>query len=147
MLIIKKAACSKAFRIAFSLAVFAASAALTVILSMYSHKLDQTAMFELTFLSAFGSVTAFSELICIITGFGKVKFVILSAAADLVMLAVRTVIDRYTDLTTQIGRFILVTHVKSNNLVPYILALAAVIAVGFIVHRPKKSRSDDFTVK
>lgn len=140
MLTIKKAACSKAFGIAFSSVVFAALSALTVILPMYSHKFDQTAMTELTFLSAFGAVIAFSELFCITTGFGRVKFVMLSAAADIVMLAVRTFMDWFTNigLTTENSRYIFADCLK-NNIVLFFLALAAVIAFGFIVHRPKKS--------
>lgn len=130
----------KAFKIVLSLAVFAALTALTVILPMYSHRFDQTAMIELTFLSAFGTVIAFSELICIITGFGRVKFVILSAATDLVMLAVRTFMDWFTNigLTTENGGYIFAVCLK-NNTVLYFLALAAVIAFGFIVHRQRKA--------
>lgn len=142
MLIINKIPFSKAFKIVLASVIFAVSLVLSIMLPMNSEKFDHTAIVELTFLSAFGAVIAFSELLCITTGFGRVKFTIISAAADIVMLAVRTFMDWFTniELTTENGRYIFAACLK-NNIAIYILALVAVIALGFIVHRPQKAGS------
>lgn len=120
----------------FSL-VFAVSLFGIVKVSMNKGFVDTTAYMELSFVLGLCAVMSFSELFCIVTGFGKAKLAALSITLSALLTALSTVLKTYTSIALNESNLNeIFGSLMKETAILYAVVLAATFVLSFaVIHR------------